>query len=78
MQTSLLDQLCAALCDAVTDRHDSQTILEQLHRTHLFVLPLDNERSWYRYHPLFGEMLRARLAQMRAADVPQLHRRAAD
>jgi LuxR family transcriptional regulator, maltose regulon positive regulatory protein len=77
MQTSLLDRMCGALCDALTGRQDSQAILEQLQRHNLFVLPLDKERTWYRYHPLFGELLRARLAQTRAADIPQLHGRAA-
>jgi LuxR family transcriptional regulator, maltose regulon positive regulatory protein len=78
MQTSVLDRLNAALCNAVTRRQDSQTVLEQLHQANLFVLPLDNERAWYRYHPLFGEMLRARLAQIHAADIPGLHVRAAE
>ncbi|CAG0927703.1 HTH-type transcriptional regulator MalT [Thermoflexales bacterium] len=77
MQTSLLDQMCAALCDALTGRQDSQAILEQLQRHNLFMLPLDNERAWYRYHPLFGEMLRARLTQLPAVDIPRLHGRAA-
>ena len=77
MQTSLLDRMCASLCEAVTGRQDSQSVLEQLQRNNLFVLPLDNERAWYRYHPLFGEMLQARLAQTQATDISQLHVRAA-
>jgi LuxR family maltose regulon positive regulatory protein len=78
MQTSVLDQLCAPLCNAVTDRSDSQTLLEQLYHTNLFIQPLDQERAWYRYHPLFGDLLRARLQQTRAAEMLRLHQRAAE
>ena len=78
MQTALLDQLCAPLCNAVTDRSDSQALLEQLQRTHLFIQPLDQERAWYRYHPLFGDLLRARLRQLHPGDIAHLHRRAAE
>ncbi len=78
MQTSVLDQLCAPLCNAVIDRSDSQSILDQLQRTHLFIRPLDQERAWYRYHPLFSELLRARLRQLHPGDISHLHQRAAE
>ena len=55
----------------------SQQILEYLDRANLFLVPLDNERQWYRYHYLFAELLRARLRQMESATIPDLHRRAA-
>ena len=59
-QTSLLTRFCGPLCDAVMGRTGSQKVLEYLERSHLFVISLDNERGWYRYHHLFAEMLRRR------------------
>ncbi|MEQ8673427.1 MAG: LuxR C-terminal-related transcriptional regulator [Aggregatilineales bacterium] len=56
-QTSILDRLCASLCDAVTGRDDSQAMLEQLERSNMLLVPLDNQRQWYRYHHLFAEVL---------------------
>jgi len=61
LQTSILDRLCSPLCDAVTGRHDGQEMLERLNADNLFILPLDGEKQWYRYHGLFGELLRKRL-----------------
>jgi LuxR family maltose regulon positive regulatory protein len=77
LQTSVLDRLCGPLCDAVTGRSGSQALLEQLDRANMFVVPLDEERRWWRYHHLFADLLRARLSRMRPAEVPELHRRAA-
>ncbi|MEO1439716.1 MAG: LuxR C-terminal-related transcriptional regulator [Chloroflexota bacterium] len=57
LQTSLLDRFNADLCDFVTEREDSQAILEQLERSNLLIVPLDNDRNWYRYHHLFAEVL---------------------
>src|SRR5690606_9253980 len=57
LQTSILDRLSGALCDAVTGRSDSQQILEQLERDSLFLMPLDASREWYRYHRLFADVL---------------------
>ena len=62
LQTSILDRLCASLCDAMLGRQDSQSVLEFLERSNLFVVPLDNRRRWYRYHHLFADLLRERLA----------------
>ena len=76
LQTSILDRLCAGLCDAVMDRTDSQTMLERLDRANLFIVPLDNERRWYRYHHLFTELLRDRLQRWQPERVCELHRRA--
>ncbi len=61
LRTSILDRLCGALCDAVTGRSDGQARLEELERANLLIIPLDDERRWYRYHALFAEVLRARL-----------------
>lgn len=61
LQTSILDQLCGSLCDAVTQSKNGQDMLEQLEQRNLFLIPLDDERHWYRYHHLFAEFLRSRL-----------------
>ncbi|HEY6406692.1 MAG TPA: AAA family ATPase [Ktedonobacteraceae bacterium] len=65
LHTSILDRLCGSLCDAVLlDASASgQAILDSLERANLFIVPLDNERRWYRYHHLFAELLRQRLHQ---------------
>ena len=65
LRTSILDRMCGAICDAVLDSPSAsgQETLEYLERNNLFIFPLDNERRWYRYHHLFGELLRKRLGQ---------------
>jgi LuxR family transcriptional regulator, maltose regulon positive regulatory protein len=77
LRTSILDRLCGSLCEAVTGEPDGQAQLEELERANLLTVPLDDERCWYRYHALFAEVLRARLAMRHAGDVPGLHARAA-
>jgi LuxR family maltose regulon positive regulatory protein len=76
LQTSILSRLSAPLCDGVLANGsiDSQRLLEQLDQANLFIEPLDNRRQWYRYHPLFADLLRRRLAP---ADESRLHHRAA-
>jgi LuxR family maltose regulon positive regulatory protein len=76
LQTSILDRLIAPLCNAVVGREDSQALLERLDAANLFLIPLDGERRWYRYHHLFVELLRQRLHQTRPGQAPTLHRRA--
>ena len=76
MQTSLLRRLTASLCNVVTGRTDSQAILEWLERANLFVVPLDDERRWYRYHHLFAEALAHRLEQTQPERVAIVHSRA--
>ena len=76
LQTSLLDGLCGPLCDAVTGREDGGETLEALERGNLFVVPLDDERRWYRYHHLFADVLKARLMEEPRYRVPDLHGRA--
>jgi LuxR family maltose regulon positive regulatory protein len=73
LETSVLDQLAGGLCDALTGRSDGQPMLETLERGNLFVVPLDDERRWYRYHHLFADALRARLAARHADRVAELH-----
>jgi LuxR family transcriptional regulator, maltose regulon positive regulatory protein len=76
LRTSILDRLSGPLCDAITDRTDSQKHLETLEHSNLFVIPLDEKRHWYRYHHLFAEVLRAYLADEQAEGVAALHVRA--
>jgi LuxR family transcriptional regulator, maltose regulon positive regulatory protein len=75
LQTAVLDRLTAELCAALTGRAGGQATLERLDRANLFLIPLDEERAWYRYH-LFADFLRNRLRQAAPALVPELHRRA--
>jgi len=74
--TAVLDRLHGKLCDAVTGGTDGTQTLAALERGNLFVVPLDNERSWYRYHHLFADVLHARLLAERPEQVPDLHSRA--
>ena len=77
LQTSILERLSGPLCDAVTGDADGLDMLEGLERANLFLVPLDQERRWWRFHQLFGDLLRARLQRAEGARVPELHRRAA-
>jgi len=76
LQTSILDRLSGPLCDALTGRTDGEKRLAQLEAGNLFVIPLDEERRWYRYHLLFGDLLRSQLTRMQPEWIPELHRRA--
>ena len=76
LHTCILDRLSGPLCDAVTGQEGSQAMLEALDRANLFVVSLDDERRWYRYHHLFAEVLLNHLQQTSPALVPTLHRRA--
>jgi LuxR family maltose regulon positive regulatory protein len=90
LQTSILERLCGPLCDAVVgdwrleidsagspiSNLQSQSTLEHLELSNLFILPLDDERRWYRYHRLFADLLRQRLGRIYPDRVPILHRRA--
>ena len=78
LQTSLLERLCADLCDEVLEMKGSQTLLEYLERANLFIIPLDTERQWYRYHSLWMEMLQDRLQRKHPELVQRLHQRASD
>lgn len=76
LQTSILERLSGPLCMAITDRADSKTLLDMLERGNLFVIPLDDQRQWYRYHHLFAEVLQAHLQEQQADRVAEIHRRA--
>jgi LuxR family maltose regulon positive regulatory protein len=77
LETSVLERLSGPLCQAVTGRADGQAMLEQVERANLFLVPLDEVRGWWRYHHLFADLLRARLAQEQPERLPGLHRAAA-
>jgi LuxR family maltose regulon positive regulatory protein len=76
-QTSILDRFTGPLCEAVTGQTDSQRLIRGLERDNLFLVPLDDERHWYRYHHLFAQVLRQRLQQAPGTNTLDLHHRAA-
>jgi LuxR family transcriptional regulator, maltose regulon positive regulatory protein len=76
--TSVLDQMCGRLCDAVVGTEGSARDLAKIERASLFLVPLDRQRVWYRYHRLFRDVLRRELAEREPDLVPVLHARAAD
>ena len=92
LQTAILNRLTGSLCDAVrfgdtetpsssegtavTKQDTGQATLEMLARANLFIVPLDEERRWYRYHHLFSDLLRQRLRQAQPEWIPTLHDRA--
>ena len=78
LETSILQRLCAPLCDAVMESTESSAALAELQRRNLFIIPLDGERTWFRYHHLFAEFLKSHLKRSRADALPGLHRRAAE
>jgi LuxR family transcriptional regulator, maltose regulon positive regulatory protein len=72
-QTAILDNLEASLCDAITGRNDSQQVLEQLDRQNQFIIPLDDNRHWYRYHRLMAESLRQWTASLNRGQLAEAH-----
>jgi len=76
LETSILERLSDSLCAAVTGDSASAAMLETLERRNVFLVPLDDERTWFRYHHLFGDALRHRLVQKSPERLPELHRRA--
>ncbi|MGD9100581.1 MAG: LuxR C-terminal-related transcriptional regulator, partial [Anaerolineae bacterium] len=79
LQTSVLERLNGALCDALTGRDDGQEMLEQMEKTNLFVVALDDELYWYRYHHLFKDVLCARRQRAYTAQQTRsLHQRASE
>ena len=75
-RTAILDRLSGPLCDAVTGRQDGDSILRRLEQDNLFVVSLDDRRTWYRYHHLFRDVLRDRLGSAERIDVAHLHEQA--
>ena len=76
LETSILDRMCADLCEAVTGQRASRPMLERLERANLFVVALDDRRHWYRYHHLFADVLQVRLHAEHPDQVGMLNRRA--
>ncbi|TPQ44330.1 LuxR C-terminal-related transcriptional regulator [Cupriavidus pinatubonensis] len=77
LETSVLGQLSASLCDAVTGRQDSRAMIDYLERANLLLFPLDGDRTWYRYHQLFASFLQHRLDLQQPGRATELHRDAA-
>jgi LuxR family transcriptional regulator, maltose regulon positive regulatory protein len=78
LRTCILDRLNGPLCDAVTGQLGGKSTLDLLEAANLFLVPLDDKRSWFRYHRLFSDVLRSRLLQAHPDQLPDLHRRAAE
>jgi LuxR family maltose regulon positive regulatory protein len=76
LKTSVLNRLCGPLCAALTGEVNSQEILEGLERLNLFIIPLDEERTWYRYHQLFLDLLRKRALQRYPGELAEWQREA--
>jgi len=76
LQTAILERLSGSLCDAVTVQEGGRGMLETLERGNLFVVPLDDQRQWYRYHHLFADVLQAHLMEAQPEQVSGLHQRA--
>jgi LuxR family maltose regulon positive regulatory protein len=78
LQTAVLDRMTGSLCDALTGQENSQETLEMLDHANLFIVPLDEERRWYRYHHLFADLLRQHLRQAQADQLPILFQNASE
>jgi len=78
LQTSILGRMTGELCDCLTGRNDGQAMLRQLETKNLFLIPLDEERRWYRYHHLFAEVLHTHLQQANPDQIAELHKHAAE
>lgn len=75
IQTSILERFNAEACSALTGRPDSQSLIAQLERSNLFIISLDDERCWYRYHHLFADYLRSLLSK---AELSLFYKRTAE
>ncbi len=78
LKTSFLDQLTAPLCDFILERADSRDLLRQIEQSNLFLIPLDQDRRWYRYHKLFADLLQSHLGQQYIEEIPPLQNRASE
>jgi LuxR family maltose regulon positive regulatory protein len=76
LKTSILERLSAPLCNAILGRSNSQLFLDRIEKSNLFLVPLDRERTWYRYHLLFADLLASSLKQSQPEALPELHRKA--
>ncbi len=79
LPTSILDRMCGSLCDAILDdTSGSEEMLDQLNHANLFVIALDHEGYWYRYHHLFRDFLQTRLCKTQPEQIPLLHHTASE
>ncbi|MGH8384567.1 MAG: hypothetical protein ACRESJ_03600, partial [Pseudomonas sp.] len=78
LQSAILDRLSIPLCNFLTSRNDGLELLRECETKGLFLLPMDEEQRWYRYHPLFAEFLRRHLRESNPGQFEQLNRRASD
>jgi LuxR family maltose regulon positive regulatory protein len=76
--TAVLRRLTGSLCNALTGQRNSQEILDKLEQSNLFLMPVNEQRGWYRYHPLFADLLYQRLCQTHGDRLPDLHLRASE
>jgi LuxR family maltose regulon positive regulatory protein len=76
LRTAVLERFSVLLCRAVTGINDSRGVLDSIERRQLLLTPLDQERQWYRYHPLLAGYLRQRLEEESSDEIPELQRRA--
>lgn len=77
LKTSILERMCGSLCQAVTEETNAAETLAHLYKENSFIVPLDDEEHWYRYHHLFGSLLKRRLLEEQGENVCHLHDRAA-
>ena len=77
LKTSVLDRLCVPLAEAVTGQADSRKLLSEIEASNLFLIPLDRDQNWYRYHGLFADLLRSLLQKQFGVTVSGLHQKAA-
>ncbi len=75
-RTAILDRFTPSLCDAVVGSSNAAGIIDVLERENLFLIALDDDRQWYRYHRLFGQLLRSLLMETEPENIPTLHARA--
>ncbi|WP_321368451.1 LuxR C-terminal-related transcriptional regulator [uncultured Draconibacterium sp.] len=78
LKTSILDQFSGSLCDTILSTNNSQQILESLEKENKFIIPLDHERKWFRYHHLFGDLLKQQLKVAAKSDLEILHNKASE
>ena len=76
LQSSILERFCGSLCDAVLEQDGSGAVLDELSRTNLFLIPLDDHSTWYRFHHLFAQLLQVELEHREPGLARTLHRRA--
>ncbi|MGV8025003.1 MAG: LuxR C-terminal-related transcriptional regulator [Anaerolineaceae bacterium] len=76
LYTSLLDRFCAPLCDLIFHQNNSQQMLDFLDRRNLFIIPLDDQRTWYRYHNLFSDLLQSQLSNVDKSIIKTIHEQA--